>query len=231
MLLRTAFAPSPLANLRAAAIRCFEAIEVAKPESVPSHYQFSRLSHSVTLPALLDFGCAGSEELTAPLASAGLEQLIQEATGEELTCHLEQSWARRKPAPCHARAQRHFHSWHQDGGLGVRFPPEPGPVIAMTRLLTCWLPLDPCGRDAPGLELVRRRLDSLLHFTELDDQVLRRRFAPEEFWAPELEPGDGLVFLNGTLHRTYRLAAMRRERLSVEYRFFPRDQQHKLTPM
>ncbi|HUI55718.1 MAG TPA: hypothetical protein VLY04_12150 [Bryobacteraceae bacterium] len=223
VLLRAAFARGPLASLRAAAIRCFDSIEAAKDPSVPAHYQFNRLSHSVTLPALLDFGCAGSEELMAPLASAGLDQLIHEAMDGELVCRMEQSWVRRKPAPCQTPAQQHFHSWHQDGGLGVRFPAEAGPVIPMTRLLTCWLPLGPCGQDAPGLEFVRRRLESLLHFTELDDRNLRRRFAPEEFWAPELELGDGLVFLNGTLHRTYHHAGMRRERLSVEYRFFPPD--------
>ena len=88
----------------------------------------------------------------------------------------------------------------------------------MARLLTCWIPLQACGVDAPGLEFVRRPLDNLLHYSELDDAELRRRFEPEEFWAPALELGDGLVFLNGTLHRTYESPAMSRDRLSVEYR-------------
>jgi hypothetical protein len=62
----------------------------------------------------------------------------------------------------------------------------------------------------------------LLHFTELDNLALRRRFPPGEFWAPELELGDGLVFLNSVLHRTYMREEMRYNRMSVEYRIFPR---------
>jgi hypothetical protein len=34
--------------------------------------------------------------------------------------------------------------------------------------------------------------------------------------------GDGVVFLNSTLHRTYTRPEMRQDRLSVEYRIFPR---------
>ena len=91
----------------------------------------------------------------------------------------------------------------------------------MTRLLTCWLPLNPCGADSPGLEFIRRRQDTLLHFTEIIDNNLRQRFEPGEFWAPALELGDVLVFLNGTLHRTHLQPTMEHDRLSIEYRLFP----------
>jgi hypothetical protein len=73
------------------------------------------------------------------------------------------------------------------------------------------------------LEFIRRPQGSLLHFTELEDAALRRRFQPQEFCAPDLESGDGLVFLNGTLHRTYSRPEMRQNRLSVEYRIFPQS--------
>jgi hypothetical protein len=43
------------------------------------------------------------------------------------------------------------------------------------------------------------------------------------FWAPELEFGDGLVFLDHVLHRTCANEKMRGNRLSVEYRLFPDD--------
>jgi hypothetical protein len=91
----------------------------------------------------------------------------------------------------------------------------------MTELVTCWIPLNSCGRDSPGLEFVRSRPAGLLHFTELHHLALRERFAPEEFWAPPLNFGDGLVFLNSTLHRTHSLPEMTQDRLSVEYRIFP----------
>ena len=220
-LLRDVFAKGSLTRLREAATRCFEAIRTER--SLPERYQFSRFSHSVLLTALLDFGCGGSEELMAPLSAPGLEQLFSEAMGCEWTCNMEQSWVRKKFAPLQAPApEYHPQSWHQDGALGVRFPLESGPVIPMTELLTCWIPLNPCGRDSPGLEFVRRRQAALVHFTELGDSVLRQRFPPQDFWAPALELGDGLVFLNSILHRTYARPEMRHNRLSVEYRIFPR---------
>jgi len=221
-LLRDAFPKDSLTGLKDAAARCFEAIVAGKP--FPEQYHFNRYSHSVLLTALTDFGGGGSEQLAAPLSASGLDQLFSEAMGCEWACHMEQSWVRKKFAPLQAPGpEYHLQNWHQDGALGVRFPLESGPVIPMTPLLTCWIPLNPCGRDSPGLEFIRRRQVALLHFTELDDTALRQRFPPQEFWAPALELGDGLVFLNGTLHRTYTRPDMRHNRLSVEYRIFPRD--------
>jgi hypothetical protein len=82
--------------------------------------------------------------------------------------------------------------------------------------------VDPVRHRKPGLEFIRRQ-PALMHFTELDDTALRKRFSPQDFWAPALEFGDGLVFLNNILHRTYARPEMRQDRLSVEYRIFPVD--------
>ncbi len=219
-LLRGCFRTDAVGRLGGAASRCFDAIGAGK--AIPPHYRFNRFSHSLLVTALTDFGC-DTGELTAPLSAPGLGDLFGMAMDGEWTCNLEQSWVRKKFAPANIPdRQYHAQNWHQDGALGVQFPPEPGPLVAMTRLLTCWIPLSACGTDSPGLEFVRRRQEALLHFTELDDAALRRRFAAEEFWAPSLAPGDGLVFLNGTLHRTCALPGMRRDRMSVEYRLFPR---------
>ena len=221
VLLRDVFARDPLIRLRDAAARCFRTITTRKP--IPEHYQFNRFSHSVLLTALLDFGCARAEELLAPLSAPGVDRLFTDAMNAGWTCNMEQSWVRKKFAPPQAPASAyHPHTWHQDGALGVRFPPEPGTMPPMTDLLTCWIPLNPCGTDSPGLEFVRRRQPALAHFTELDDPALRQRFSPQEFWAPEFEFGDGVIFLNDVLHRTWVLPEMRHDRLSVEYRIFPR---------
>lgn len=218
-LLRDVFPKNMLAGLQEAAARCFEAISTAR--SLPGHYRFNPYSHSVLLTALIDFGCSG-HELVAPLSTAGLDQLFSEVMGCERTCGTEQSWVRKKFPPVQSPGPQYQpQSWHQDGALGVRFPLEPGPAVPMTRLLTCWIPLNPCGRDSPGLEFVRVPQTALLHFTELDDAALRRRFPKHLFWAPALELGDGLVFLNSTLHRTYARSEMRHNRISVEYRIFP----------
>jgi hypothetical protein len=219
VLLRGVFAKGPLARLREAAAPLFEAVE--REPSSPERYRFNRFSHSSLLTSLRDFGCA-SEELVEPLAAPGLGQLFSEVMGCAWACNMEQSWVRKKFAPHQAPVRDyHLQGWHQDGALGVHFPPQPGPTIPMKKLLTCWISLNACGIDSPGLEFVRRRQAGLLHFTELDDLALRRRFAAEDFWAPELELGDGLVFLNSVLHRTYALEQMQGNRLSVEYRVLP----------
>jgi len=220
VLLRGVFATPALASLKEAAVWCFEAVETDEPR--PQRYRFNRFSHSVLLTVLMNFGC-DAEALVEPLSAPGIGSLFSEAMECEWTCNMEQSWLRKKFAPVRAPAREyHPQGWHQDGALGVQFPAETGAVIPMTELLTCWIPLNRCGSDSPGLEFVRGRQEALLHFTELDDSALRRRFSAEEFWAPELELGDGLVFLNSVLHRTYLRPEMRHDRLSVEYRIFPR---------
>ncbi len=219
-MLTDVFARDCLVLLQEAATRCFQSISTES--QLPERYQFNRFSHSVLLTALLDFGCDTVEELVAPLSAPGLDQLFADAIGPRWTCNMEQSWVRKKFAPLQAPPSGYRpHSWHQDGALGVRFPPEPRAMPPMTELLTCWIPLNPCGTHSPGLEFVRRRQSALLHFTELDQPDLRQRFSPEDFWAPEFAFGDGVVFLNDVLHRTHVLPEMRHDRLSVEYRIFP----------
>jgi len=217
--LKDIFAKSSLATLKEAATRCFYAI--GTETSLPARYRFNRFSHSVLLTVLRDFGCDSAEELVAPLSAPGLAQLFSEAVGSAWTCNIEQSWVRKKFAPRQAPRDYHLQDWHQDGALGVSFPLEPGPAGPMNELLTLWIPLSYCGTDSPGLEFVRRRQPALLHFTELDDSALRRRFSAQDFWAPTLDFGDGLVFLNDILHRTHASPEMRHDRLSVEYRIFP----------
>jgi hypothetical protein len=221
-LLPDVFDKHSLTKLNEAATRCFQAI--ADGNSPPEHYGYSRSSHSVLLTALTDFGCDGAHELTAPLFAQGLERLFAEAIGPEWKCNMKQSWVRKKFAPRLVPASGyHLQNWHQDGALGVSFPHQPGPVVPMTQLLTSWIPLNRCGGvHSPGLEFIRRRQPALLHFTELADSALRERFSPWEFWSPELELGDGLVFLNDVLHRTFVQPEMQHNRLSVEYRIFPR---------
>jgi hypothetical protein len=219
VLLHRVFPLDALVAMRRAAQACFEAAESGTRPVLPEAHHYNPISRSILVDALQDFGCS-AEELSAPLAVTGLEALLAGALGSAVAGQMEQAWVRKRYAPAHAPEGYHPNRWHQDGGLGVRFPMSPGPAVPMTRLLTCWLPLDACAGDRPALEFVRCRLDQLLHYTELDDATLRQRFAPQDFWAPELGPGDGLVFLNGTLHRTHLHSEMCQDRLSVEYRFF-----------
>jgi hypothetical protein len=108
-------------------------------------------------------------------------------------------------------------AWHQDG----RFM---GPV----RALNLWLSLSHCGDDAPGLDIVPRRLSdyvatgtegAALTWTISEDQalaaagdsgVIRRIF----------EPGDALLFDEVFLHKTGSDPSMHKPRYAIESWFF-----------
>jgi hypothetical protein len=206
--------------LAAAARACFDAFESPGAE-VPPRYRFNPLSTAAILPSLLDYGCTGND-LLASLSVAGLDDLLRDALGGgPATCKLDESWVRKRYAPSVAPRWHHPNIWHQDGGLGVMFGADPLDLPGMTPLVTLWIPLQSCRGDCPALEFVARRQRQLRHYSELADDKLRRQFASEDFQAPALDFGDALLFLNGTLHRTWVTPEMTRNRLSVDYRFFP----------
>jgi hypothetical protein len=127
--------------------------------------------------------------------------------GEPPVLSVEKTTLRRvRPGPSPA--------WHQDGsflGSGVR-------------TVDVWVALSRCGEgtDAPGLEVLPRRLDNILECgTEgtrtgievLDDQVRRAGdgIAPVR---PTFEPGDALLFDDMFLHRT--MPGLARARYAIE---------------
>jgi len=172
---------------------------------------------SLELEALEPGAVARLEETLA----GSLRGAIQACVGSAARCSPETAWLRRQYAP--ARAPRHHrpHSWHQDGALGCALPQRANASAtrAPRRMLTCWIALTPCGRDAPGLSLVARPQHQLLAVEELDDAGLRARFAGHDFRHPRLAAGDALLFPGGTLHRTHVTPAMTRDRTSIEVRF------------
>jgi hypothetical protein len=108
-------------------------------------------------------------------------------------------------------------AWHQDGKFM-------GPV----RALNLWLALSDCGRDAPGLDLVPRRLEEHVQ-TETDEAMMLNQVsqrAAEEaagdqpILRPIFEPGDALLFDELFLHKTASDPAMRKPRYAVESWFF-----------
>jgi len=215
VVLRSAIPLDSLTCLKNAAEACFDAI--ARAEVDARKYRFTPFGYSVTIEALRAFG---TDDLMDPIRVNGIDGFASEMMGEKVECRPEESWVRKRFAPCNAPPQYHANSWHQDGGLGVHYGAD-GKVGPMTRLLTCWIPLHDCNGQRPGLEFVRQRLPGLLHYRDLEDNHLRQRFAEELFWAPHLELGDGLLFLADSLHRTHARPEMRSDRLNLEYRFFP----------
>lgn len=219
------------------ATQCFSRIEQIIHEQgveyvsnyVPSYYFFNARSTSMSLFALDDYQMINpfeniSQQILSILVNSLAYQVLIDVIDNSLLFNLSQAWVRKQYALSHYHALHSPHSWHQDGALGVTFQrsfdsgtndysSEP-----LTPLITCWIPLTDCGRDRPGLQLIRRNLNQLLHYECLNEVKLRQLFAPNEFWSPEMTLGDILIFLNGTLHKTYVTKAMTKDRISLELR-------------
>ncbi len=103
-------------------------------------------------------------------------------------------------------------------------------TILERRLMNVWIPLDPCGIDAPGLEVVWRSSRELLkpsplagarfpvEHARLDPAAVLRRYGAHALWRPQFRPGDAMLFTGTTVHRTHVDAAMTAARMSVEIR-------------
>jgi hypothetical protein len=96
------------------------------------------------------------------------------------------------------------------------------------RALNLWLSLSRCGDEAPGLDIVPRRLDGLVA-TATDEAVLGYQVSQgkaEEAAAdvpivrPIFEPGDALLFDELFLHQTGSDASMPKPRFAIESWFF-----------
>ena len=132
-----------------------------------------------------------------------LRPAIESRLGRQPQLIASQCWVRRARPP---------HGWHQDGALHHDF--VSGPLLVM---LTCWIPLVRCGRDAPGLEWVEPTLDTLLKPSELTDDAVQTRFT--RFVQPEFAAGEAVLFDGGLLHRTHTTPVMTLPRTSIELRF------------
>ena len=105
--------------------------------------------------------------------------------------------------------------WHTDYHGGGTQPYDP--------LFNIWLPLTAVGREQPSVELVRgshRRMRELppSETGVYTDEWVAEHFPPTDRIAPELAPGDALIFDHLTLHRTQPLDRETVWRMSIECR-------------
>lgn len=108
--------------------------------------------------------------------------------------------------------------WHQDGAF----------LGDSVRTVNVWITLTDCGVDAPGLDVVPRRVDEILPTgTEgawfdwsIGEAVVARAATEAPVQRLVLRAGDAVVFDERCVHRTAVDAAMTRERYAIESWFF-----------
>lgn len=151
-----------------------------------------------------------SSEMIELFRKAGLPQLVEGYLGEQPLISVQKTTLR-KAEPSVAGA------WHQDGKF-----------MGDVRSLNLWLSLSRCGDEAPGLDLVPRRLTELVT-TQTDEAMLDiqvSRSKAEEaagdagILRPIFEPGDALFFDELFLHSTASDPAMPNPRFAIENWFF-----------
>jgi hypothetical protein len=108
--------------------------------------------------------------------------------------------------------------WHQDGaflGDGIR-------------TINCWFALSRCGRDAPGMDIVPRRIERVLPLGEegchydwtVSPATVARAFPGVRPSRPEFQEGDVLLFDELAVHRTAADEGMPNVRYAIESWFF-----------
>jgi hypothetical protein len=107
--------------------------------------------------------------------------------------------------------------WHQDGAF-----------MGDVRALNVWLSLSRCGDEAPGMDVVPRRLDQIvptgtegaLFEWSVSEQVAQEAAGDVGVLRPIFEPGDVLLFDEMFLHSTAAEPEMRKSRWAIESWFF-----------
>jgi hypothetical protein len=141
------------------------------------------------------------------LDAAGMRELVREFLGERPALSANKCTIRRVPVDTDA-------GWHQDGAF----------LGSSVRALNIWLALTPCGRDAPGLDVVARRLDHIVetgtHGAYFDwavgGDVVRELAGDAGVVRPQFAAGDALLFDHLLLHRTAAEPTMSRPRHAIE---------------
>jgi hypothetical protein len=151
-------------------------------------------------------------DLLEVVDETGIGSLVEAYFGERPALSANKCTLRRVPVDTST-------NWHQDGAFLGRH----------VRTLNLWLALSPCGTDAPGLDIVPRRLDEILT-TGTDGALFDWSISPtlvedvagdpEAILRPEFAPGDALLFDHLFVHRTGVSPGMTRRRWAIETWFF-----------
>jgi hypothetical protein len=162
-------------------------------------------------------------ELLDSFDRAGFLEVAAEYLGERPSFSMNKAVLRRTPPET-------LGAWHQDGaflGKGIR-------------TLNIWLALSDCGEDAPSLDMVPRRFESVLETgtrgaafpwsvsNELAEELLEGDDPPR----PVFEPGDAILFDHLCLHKTGSGPGMTQTRYATEtWCFASSDFPSELVPL
>jgi hypothetical protein len=149
-------------------------------------------------------------EMLDTFERAGLTEAIRGYLGEPPVISVQKCTLRRVD-PDAGRG------WHQDGAF-----------MGDVRALNVWISLSRCGDEAPGMDVVPRRLDQIVPTgTEgatfdwsVSEQVAQEAAGDVGVLRPIFEPGDVLLFDEMFLHSTAAEPEMRKSRWAIESWFF-----------
>jgi hypothetical protein len=152
-------------------------------------------------------------EMMEMFALAGVPKLVRDYLGEPPLLSLQKTTLR-KAEPLVVGA------WHQDGAF-----------MGDVRSLNLWLSLSHCGDEAPGLDIVPRRLNELVGVgtegtwirNQVSDQAAKEAAGEVGIARPIFEPGDALFFDELFLHQTGSDPSMPKPRFAIESWFFGRS--------
>jgi hypothetical protein len=149
-------------------------------------------------------------EMLDSFERAGLVDVIRAYLGERPTISIQKCTLRKVDPDA-------GHGWHQDGAF-----------MGDVRAINVWLALSRCGDEAPGMDIVPKRLDRIVATgTEgaifdwsVSPQVAAEAAGEAGILRPIFEPGDVLLFDDLFLHSTAAEPSMKKSRLAIESWFF-----------
>lgn len=153
------------------------------------------------------------------LEDAGITRLATEYLGVRPAFSAEKTVFRRLS---HLQAPPPGYGWHQDGAF----------MGAEIRTLDVWIALTECGRFAPSLEILPRRVERILpnRSAYLTTETISQEYPGVSPVIPELRPGDAILFDQLCVHRTGHAPGMTETRLAVEcWMFAPGSVPHDYT--
>lgn len=98
----------------------------------------------------------------------------------------------------------------------------------MKAVVNIWIPLTPAGGDYPSMQFVRKRIsaveqtetsDGEYNLVEIAQDVVLEKYRDALYTVTDAMPGDCILFLGSTIHRSYNREAATQDRYNLELRW------------